>query len=61
MSTTWLISGPPGCGKTSWILDTLKQHKGACGYVRLDGPREEAGLEQSRNAATTKRRGLGFA
>ena len=50
MSTTWLISGPPGCGKTSWILDTLKQHKGACGYVRLDGPREEAGLEQGRNA-----------
>ena len=50
MSTTWLISGPPGCGKTSWILDTFKQHKGPCGYVRLEGPREEAGLEQGRNA-----------
>ena len=35
MSTTWLISGPPGCGKTTWILNALRDHPGACGYLRL--------------------------
>ena len=37
MSQTWIISGPPGCGKTSWILNTFKNHSGNCGYVRFGG------------------------
>ena len=46
MSQTWIISGPPGCGKTTWILNTLKAHSGSCGYLRLEGlsyPRLEQG------------------
>ncbi len=34
---TLLISGPPGCGKTSWILSRLQSHRGPCGYLRLAG------------------------
>jgi len=49
MSTTWLISGPPGCGKTTWILNTLRDHPGPCGYLRLKGTSHE-GLEQGRDA-----------
>ena len=49
MSTTWLISGPPGCGKTTWILKTLRDHPGPCGYLRLKGTSHE-GLEQGRDA-----------
>ena len=49
MNNTWLISGPPGCGKTTWILETLKNHAGPCGYLRLDGTSEQ-GLQQARNA-----------
>ena len=37
MSQVWLISGPPGCGKTNWILDIFRNHKGSCGYLRLKG------------------------
>ena len=37
MSRILLISGPPGCGKTSWILNQLQAHKGPCGYLRLAG------------------------
>ena len=37
MRQVWLISGPPGCGKTSWILDRLKKHNSSCGYLRLPG------------------------
>jgi hypothetical protein len=37
MSTVLLISGPPGCGKTSWILNQLQAHKGPCSYLRLEG------------------------
>tara|TARA_X000000368_G_scaffold324720_1_gene261791 strand:- start:1660 stop:2448 length:789 start_codon:yes stop_codon:yes gene_type:complete len=36
-SNTWLISGSPGCGKTNWILNNLKSHKGRCGFLRLSG------------------------
>ena len=36
-SNTWLISGPPGCGKTNWILNKLLSHKGSCGFLRLSG------------------------
>ena len=36
-SNTWLISGSPGCGKTNWILNNLKSHKGRCGFLRLYG------------------------
>ena len=46
MSETWLISGSPGCGKTSWILDTFKNHQGSCGYIRLKGF-SEIDLEQA--------------
>ena len=49
MSTTWLISGPPGCGKTTWILNTLRAHPGSSGYLRLKGTSHE-GLEQGRDA-----------
>jgi len=45
MSTTWLISGPPGCGTTTWILNTLRDHPGPCRYLRLRGTSQE-GLEQ---------------
>ena len=37
MRQVWLISGPPGCGKTSWILGKLKKHNSSCGYLRLPG------------------------
>ena len=46
MSETWLISGSPGCGKTSWILDTFKNHQGVCGYIRLKGF-SEVDIEQA--------------
>ena len=49
MSQTWLISGSPGCGKTSWILKTMLNHPGACGYLRLDG-HSDIGLEQASNS-----------
>ena len=45
MHQTWLITGPPGCGKTSWIRDCLLNHRGACAYLRLNGSSHE-GLEQ---------------
>ena len=35
MGQKWLISGSPGCGKTTWILNTIKRNQGACGYLRL--------------------------
>ena len=49
MQQTWLITGPPGCGKTTWILETFLKHGGECAYLRLDGPSDE-GLEQGHNA-----------
>ena len=54
MQQTWLITGPPGCGKTNWIRETLLSHGGACAYLRLDGAAHEdlglghnAGIDQS--------------
>jgi len=35
MGQKWLISGSPGCGKTTWILNTIKRNPGACGYLHL--------------------------
>jgi hypothetical protein len=46
---TWLITGPPGCGKTNWIRDTFLKHPGTCAYLRLSGSEQE-GLEQGHNA-----------
>ena len=46
MAQTWLISGPPGCGKTTWMLNHLKSHQGPRGYLRLPGV-SSAGLEQA--------------
>jgi hypothetical protein len=37
MSGLILVSGPPGCGKTSWILSRLLEHRGPRAYRRLDG------------------------
>ena len=47
MSQTLLISGPPGCGKTSWILNQIQSHPGPCGFLRLAGYPDE-GLLQAR-------------
>ena len=35
MGRKWLISGSPGCGKTTWILNKIKSNQGACGDLRL--------------------------
>lgn len=48
MSKICLISGPPGCGKTTWILNAMRNHKGACGYLRLPGFPEE-GIEVTKD------------
>jgi hypothetical protein len=48
MSQTLLISGPPGCGKTSWILNQIQNHSAPCGYLRLAGYPDE-GLSQARD------------
>jgi len=45
MGQVCLISGPPGCGKTTWALQKLQQHQGPCAYLRLEGEKA-AGLEQ---------------
>ena len=37
MTQTLLISGPPSCGKTTWILNKALHHQGPCGYLRLAG------------------------
>ena len=44
-----LISGPPGCGKTSWVLKALQVHVGPCAYLRLE-EEQEAGLEQGEDS-----------
>ena len=49
MSQVCLISGPPGCGKTTWALQRLQQHQGPCAYLRLGGVKE-AGLEQGEDS-----------
>ena len=46
--TTWLIAGPPGCGKTTWICNKLRSHQGSCGYLRLEVPSQH-GMEQGRD------------
>ena len=48
MSQTLLLSGPPGCGKTSWILSQIQSHSGPSGYLRLAGYPDE-GLLQARD------------
>ena len=35
-SQTCLIAGPPGCGKTQWILNRLKDHDGPSAYYRFE-------------------------
>ena len=49
MGQVCLISGPPGCGKTTWALQRLQQHPGPCAYLRLEGDKE-AGLEQGEDS-----------
>ena len=49
MQQIWLITGPPGCGKTNWIRENLLNHEGTCAYLRLDGATQES-LELGRNA-----------
>ena len=43
-----LLSGPPGCGKTSWALKSLQEHQGTRAYIRLEGessPTLEQGID----------------
>ena len=49
MGQVCLISGPPGCGKTTWALQRLQQHQGPCAYLRLEGEKA-AGLEQGKDS-----------
>ncbi len=49
MRQVWLISGPPGCGKTNWILNEIKKHRGSCGYIRLSGFSDKS-LEQANSS-----------
>ena len=49
MGQVCLISGPPGCGKTTWALQRLQQHQGPCAYLRLEGEKA-AGLEQGEDS-----------
>ena len=49
MQNIWLITGPPGCGKTNWIRNTFLKHSGSCAYLRLCGTHQE-GLEQDHDA-----------
>ena len=44
MGLKWLISGPPGCGKTTWILNKINNFNEQCGYLSLAGETEK-GLE----------------
>jgi hypothetical protein len=37
MNGVVLVSGPPGCGKTGWILSRLLEHRGPRAYRRLEG------------------------
>jgi hypothetical protein len=48
MSQILLLSGPPGCGKTSWIQKQIQSHSGLSGYLRLAGYPDE-GLAQARD------------
>ena len=48
MGEVCLVSGPPGCGKTAWALQTFQQHDGPCAYLRFEGP-SVLGLEQGYN------------
>lgn len=45
MSQSLLISGPPGCGKTTWIRNQIQSHRGPCGFLRLAGYPDEALLQ----------------
>lgn len=45
MKQVFLVSGPPGCGKTTWALKILQSHSGSRGYLRLSGDQLD-GLEQ---------------
>ena len=49
MRQVWLISGPPGCGKTNWILSEIKKLGGSCGYIRLSGFSDKS-LEQANSS-----------
>ena len=49
MGQVCLISGPPGCGKTTWALQRLQQHQGPCAYLRLEGEKV-AGLQQGEDS-----------
>ncbi|TVS06477.1 MAG: GTP-binding protein [Cyanobium sp. PLM2.Bin73] len=48
MGHTLLISGPPGCGKTTWICQRLQAHRGPRAYLRLGGFGDE-GQQQARD------------
>ena len=49
MGQVCLISGPPGCGKTTWALQRLQQHQGPCAYLRLKGEKAD-GLQQGEDS-----------
>ena len=49
MQQVTLVSGPPGCGKTSWARQALNTHAGPCAYLRLAGDRHES-LQQGQDS-----------
>ena len=53
MGQVCLISGPPGCEKTTWALQRLQQHQGPCAYPRLEGEKA-AGLQQGEDSGMNR-------
>ena len=44
-----LVSGPPGCGKTTWALQKIQGHQGPRAFLRLAGD-EDQNLQQGQDS-----------
>ena len=49
MRQVTLVSGPPGCGKTTWARKTLSDHTGTKSYLRLAGDQHDQ-LQQGQDS-----------